>query len=232
MRWLTLGVLFVTATLFACGDAAAPTATGGNLFPNPSFEQGERPWFSLDSEAWGPPFAVSQAQAYSGQSSALLELRSEHGGQARVYGVVQEIRPEEFPEVISGYYYVDRWEQGTPKQYLQFVVIVFDARNRPAEAQVSNHQIRYVLAGVESQPIQIGNARYIMVGQGAPEVGRWVRFERNLRQDFLEQWGAVPEGFQFLRILFEVRWDERQPSDPPSAADVYYDDLYVGPAPD
>ena len=204
-----------------------------NLFANPSFEDGAQPWFSLTTPAWGMPFTVSGRRAHTGTSGALLELRSaeEGAGAARVYGVVQEIAPGAFPEVISGYYYVDRWERGTPKQYLQFVIIVFDATEIPPEAlPANNHQIRYLLAGVDSPPIQIGNARFVMVGAGEPEQGRWVYFERNLRRDFEQLWGAVPEGFSGLRLLFEVRWDDRQRSDSPSAADVYYDSLYIGPA--
>ncbi|OGO51098.1 MAG: hypothetical protein A2148_06995 [Chloroflexi bacterium RBG_16_68_14] len=206
-------------------------AEEGNLFANPSFEEGGGPWFSLDTPDWGKPFSVSQRQDHSGASSALLELRSDDGGDARVYGVVQEIAPQEFPDLLSGYYYVGRWEQGTPKQYLQVAVIVHGASNIPPEAApAGNHQVRYLLAGVEGPPIEIGNARFVTVGTGEPEQGRWVRFERNVREDFQELWGAVPEGFEKLRVLFEVRWDDRQPADGPSAADVHYDDLYIGPA--
>ena len=200
-----------------------------NLFSNPSFEEGAAPWLSLETAAWGTPFSVSTARAISGASSALLELRSsdEGAGPARVYGIVQEITPEAFPELLSGYYYVESWEKGTPRQYLQFVVIVFDAENTP-DAAISNHQLRYPLAGIEEPPFEIGNAKYVFLGTEEPEVGRWVYFERNVRADFEELWGAVPEGFSKLRILFEVRWDGRQPQDAPSSADVYYDDLYVG----
>lgn len=203
-----------------------------NQFQNANFEEGYGPWCSLGTPAWGPPFSLSTAQAHSGQRSALLELRSgDDARSAQVYGVVTEIAPEEFPEVLSGYYYVDGWEQGTAKQYMQFVVIVWEADNIPPEIAVAtNHQVRYVLAGVDSPPIEIANARFVMAGTGEPEQGRWVRFERNIREDFEELWGAVPEGFSRLRILFEVRWDERTPADAPSAADVYYDDLYIGPA--
>ena len=202
-----------------------------NQFENGGFEGGRAPWCSLGTSAWGQPFSVSDKQAKSGERSALLELNSDGSEQtARVYGVVTEIAPDEFPEVLSGYYYVDGWERGSPKQYLQFVVIVWEADNAPAEVAAPNHQVRYVLAGVESQPIEIANARFVIVGTGEPEQDRWVRFEQNIRQDFEELWGAVPEGFTRLRILFEVRWDERTPDDGPAAADVFYDDLYAGPA--
>ena len=41
-------------------------------------------------------------------------------------------------------------------------------------------------------------------------------------------WGEVPRGVTKLRILFEVRWDDRSADAAPSRADVYFDDLYVG----
>lgn len=210
----------------------APPPSGPNLFNNPSFEEGGAPWFSLRTEAWGTPFSVSDRQAQSGARSALLELRADAGEQspAKVYGVVQEVAPEQFPEELSGYYYVERWEKGTPKQYLQFVVIVFGG-NVPEDAELAtNYQIRYVLAGVDEPPLEIGNAKYVLVNTEAPQVGQWVPFKRNLREDFQRLWGQIPQGYERLRILFEVRWDERPPDADPSAADVFFDDLYLGPA--
>jgi hypothetical protein len=226
-------LLFVVALLSlaaACSDGGSGgEATAGNLFENAGFEEGAQPWFSLDSDAWGKPFTVSTRHARSGSSSGLLELRSEEGGPARVYGIVQDVTPEEFPERLAGNYYVERWEQGTPKQYLQFVVIVWGAENVPAEAgDVENYQIRYVLAGVDAPPLSIANAKYVMLGTGPPVQAQWVPFARDVRQDFGELWGGVPEGFDSIRVFFEVRWDERNAADGPSAADVYYDDLFFG----
>lgn len=225
-----------TATTVPEGVCETPPIVSGrapeeNQFENGGFEAGRDPWCSLGTSAWGRPFSASGRQSNSGERSALLELNSQGSEQtARVFGVVTEIAPDEFPEVLSGYYYVDAWERGSPNQYLQFVVIVWEAANAPAEVAAPNHQIRYVLAGVESQPIEIANARFVMVGTGEPAQGRWVRFERNIRQDFEELWGAVPAGYSRLRVLFEVRWDERTPDDGPAVADVFYDDLYAGPA--
>ena len=224
--------------LAACGggDGGTPDEPATppfelNLFQNGSFEEGPAPWTSLDTENWGPPFKVSSNQAHTGSNSALLQLRSEVGGTGKVFGVVGELTQQEFPDVISGYYYVGRWEKGTPKQYLQFVVIVQGATNiPPSVADAGNHQIRYILAGVDRQPTFISNARYVMVSRDPPKVGEWVHFQHNIKEDFRQLWGEVPEGFTNLRILFETRWDDRVASDGPSAADVYYDDLYIGPA--
>jgi hypothetical protein len=248
VAWLVLGAAAALLILVACrGGGGGISATScasppdqtpapdpaGDLFVNPSFENGPPPWFSLTTDTWGRAFAVSQKEAHSGSSSAYLQLRSEDGGATLVYGVVQEIAPKDFPEVLSGYYCVERWEKHTPRQYLQFAVIVSNAKNIPPEVTrlgASNHQVRYILAGVDTQPTFIQNARYVLVTRDPPEVGKWVHFERNIKQDFQQLWGDVPAGFTNIRILFEVRWDERSPSDGVSKADVYYDDLYVGRA--
>ena len=211
-------------------DLAGGAAAAENRFANPGFEEGREPWFSK-TDSWGTSFSVSDARPHSGEHSGLLELRSdEQAGSNRVYGIVQEISPEEFPEIVSGFYCVERWEQGTPFQYLQFVIIVHDAENIPAELGATNHQIRYILAGAESQPTFISNARYVMVTASAPNVGEWVPFEFDVEDDFLELWGDVPHGYQKLAFFFEVRWDGREPTAGISVADVYYDDLYAGPA--
>lgn len=204
-------------------------AVAGNVFVNPGFEQGEGPWFSMDTEAWGTPFRVSDAVAHSGGHSAHLEMRAgpEATG-AKVFGAVQEIAPAQFPELLSGYYRVQDWVRGTEKQYLQFVVIVIGATNLPGG--YPNHQIRFPLAGIDKQPFEIANAHFIFVGTEEPITDHWVYFERNIRDDFLKLWGHVPEGFEKIRILFEVRYDDKQAGSGDVKADAFYDDLYVGPA--
>jgi hypothetical protein len=241
-----IAMLFV-AMLFlvlaaSCGDdgdgsaGESPTPEGdGNVFENGGFEEGREPWFSLvnesDDNAWVKDFTVSQAQAHSGSSSAFVELDSADEGilEARRYGVVQEVVPDEFPEVITGCYYVEKWEHGTPRQYAQVAVIAFESETVPNELIAANNfQMRYVLFGVQNPPIEIRNARFVMAGRGEPAVGEWVCFELDVRNDFQELWGVVPSGYQKIRVLFEVNWDGRDPTDPPAIGDVYYDDLYFG----
>lgn len=237
------------ASATACGDAGAPAGTatstpvavatpgaaatptgpsGPNLFSNPSFEEGEEPWISLTTEAWGTPFRVSRDAAHSGGQSALLEMRATEERGTKVFGVVQEIQPEEFPELISGYYRVGEWTRGTDTQYVQFVVIAFGATNMPGG--FPNHQLRYPLAGIGDAPFVISNARFVFVGTEEPLPDDWVYFERNIRQDFLDKWQAVPQGFSKIRVLFEVRYDGKDEGVTDVSADVFYDDLYLGPA--
>ena len=193
-----------------------------NFLHNPSFENGEEPWCVIHL----PKFKITQKQSHSGKSSALLQMQvPAKATGSKVYYLVQEIVTQEFPEFISGYYLVEKWNKGTPKQYLQFVVIVFGAANLPSG--FSNHQIRYPLAGISEDPFKISNAYFVYVGKGEPQTGKWVYFERNIKQDFKKLWGTVPQGFNKIRILFEVRFDNKEVG-ASAEAEVYYDDLYIG----
>lgn len=209
--------------LSSCAAGSEPTPV--NQFANPGLEDGADPWFSLRS----PDFIVSEKIARSGQASALLELRAQAGEDGtKISYLVQEIQPEEFPEVMSGSYRVERWVPGTEKQYLQFAVIAFGAQNLPGG--YPNHQIRYILAGIDEEPFAIANTRFVFLGTEDLPVGEWVEFQARVRDDFQRLWGAVPEGYEKIRVLFEVRYDDKALGEGPLEADVYYDDLYSGPA--
>lgn len=232
--YLLAGVVLVGA----CGGAELqPAATPpgqdmdipAEVLANPGFEIGEEPWFSMTTEAWGTPFRVSDAVAHSGQHSAFLEMRADPDASGhKVFGVVQEITPGELPEVVSGYYRVEDWTRGTEKQYLQFVVIAIGATGLPGG--FPNYQIRYILAGIDEPPFDITNARFIFVGKDEPVEDQWVYFERSFREDFEEAWGDIPDSFTTIRILFEVRYDDKPAGSGEVKADVFYDDLYAGPA--
>ncbi len=218
MRLCALTVVFVVIGLGGC-QSAEP-----NLLRNGSFEQGAEPWFSLESEHWAG-FSLSDRYAVDGRFSAYLALRAnpeDHG--AKVFGLIQELSPKRFPQKISGYYFVEHWQRGTEKQYLQCVVIVWGDR---AVSQYSNAQIRYILAGLTEPPFAISNARFVFLGDRELIEGRWVRFERDLHSDFLEHWGHIPKSFEKIRVLFEARYDDKEPGTVVSA-DVYYDALYLG----
>jgi hypothetical protein len=206
----------------------APLEGQANLFHNPGFESGREPWCSLHLGEVAP-FEVSEDFAHSGESSAYLKMRvpAEEEGDAKVFYLVQEVTPTEFPELISGYYRVENWVKGTPKQYLQFVVIAFDVPN--LTPVYPNHQMRYPLAGISEEPFEIANAFFVFLSKEEPKTGEWVYFERNIKEDFQQLWGTAPAGFSKLRILFEVRYDDKEAGSA-AEADVYYDDLYMGPA--
>lgn len=192
-----------------------------NLLQNGSFEQGVEPWFSLESENWAG-FSLSDRYAVDGRFSAHLALRADKTDhRAKVFGMIQELSPKRFPKKLSGYYRVENWQRGTEKQYLQCVVIVWGDK---AVSQYQNIQIRYVLVGIVEPPFALNNGRFIFLGDREPTLGQWVRFERDLHSDFLQQWGHVPESFEKIRVLFEARYDDKEPGIELSA-DVYFDAL-------
>jgi hypothetical protein len=214
-------------------ELVAGLPPAGNQFANGSFEEGHAPWCSLESEAWGEPFTVSQAQAQEGGNSAYLAMRTINPNvslSSRVFGLTTEVAPVEFPERLSGYYYVDSWQPGTDKVYMQAVAIVFGPDNiEPAD--LPNYQIRYILGGLDAEPFEIANGKFDFSNVQSFGGGRWIRFDIDLRDDFEELWGAVPENYESIRVLFEVRWDDANfLREGPSTADVYYDNLYLGPA--
>ncbi len=229
MRNLVATALVATAVVVAAcgggqGQPTAQTPPQASALQNSGFEEGRDPWFSLKP----PHFILSEEISHTGQASALLEMRTEAQDEGtKVYYLVQEITPTELPEVMSGFYRVGNWTRGTPLQYLQFVVIVMGANNLPGG--FPNHQIRYLLAGIDREPFQIANAHFIFLSREDPPLNRWVPFEVNVREDFQNLWGSAPEGYEKIRVLFEVRYDDKSQGETPEA-DVYYDDLYFGPA--
>lgn len=217
-----------TAERDPCTPAPPSVEPTSNVFVNSGLEEGRDPWFVVTP----PEFLISNEIRNSGEASAQLQMAepAEAVG-TKVFYLVQEVAPTEFPEVVSGAYLVDRWLRGTDIQFVQLVVIAFGASNLPQG--FPNHQIAYILSGIESEPFEILNAQFVFLNSNDPDprepaIGEWREFEVKVKRDFRVLWGAVPEGYQCLRILFEVRYDNKGPG-APAEADVYFDDLYFGP---
>lgn len=224
-RAASIALLVLLAWLIGVACGGDGSAAPRNAIANGGFEDGEAPWIAL---AGGEKFRLTEAQAHTGATSALLSMDDPPGRTGtKIYYLVQEITPAQLPQTLSGFYRVEGWQPGSRFQYLQFVVIVFGADNFPATSD--NWQIRYLLAGTGTEPLTIGNGKFKFFSRAAPVQDEWVPFETDLREDFQQLWGMVPEGIDKIRLLFEVRWDGRAASDGPAAADVYYDDLYAGP---
>ncbi len=200
----------------------------GNLFGDGGFEDGRGPWFSLKP----PDFALSTDKAHSGSTSAHVQMRANQDSPVTdIRYLVQEISPKDWPEFISGNYFLENWKKNTKNQYLQFVVIAFSPDNLPPcpdGSKCPNYQIRYLLGGIDQDPFPILNAKFVYLSKEQPKEGEWVPFQRNLKEDFLNAWGALPQNFTKIRVLFEVRYDSKQPTEGPLEADVYWDDLHIG----
>lgn len=209
-----------------------------NALANPGFEAGREGWSWRDQSPYWSDFSVVDSHARSGERAAHLALRqaaTDPPRPAGVYGVVQELPPEIIPERVGGWYRVERWEKDAPDAhlYLQLVAIVWgDPRTpeivnprRPPRG-LRNYQLRYYLAGADRPAFRLANGRILLLSRALPVQGEWVHFEVPVREHLLREWGVVPEGHEFIRLLFEARWDGL-PAGASVHADVYFDDLYA-----
>jgi len=116
---LTVGATLVL--LGACGGedktvAINPDTPAINLLDNGSLETGREPWYTLDEDSG---FAVSDARYLSGAHSAFESMRDPVGvagsgpTASKVYYLIQDISPSEFPDLVRGNYCVDNWIRGT-----------------------------------------------------------------------------------------------------------------------
>lgn len=226
------------AAPFTASRSEAPASGTLNLLANPGFELGPEGWTHMGGQSWGA-FSIVETGVRSGSRAARLDVRAPAGSaqpKSKVFGVVQEIRgplPGPFPETLAGWYRVDRWS-GAPEGaflYMQAVVIAWGdprtARLVPGTPDIKNYQIRFILAGTPTAPFALTNARYEFLSREQPKLSEWVRFEIPVRRKFLEDWGVVPDRFEFVRLLFEARWDGL-PEGAPIDARVTYDDLFFG----
>lgn len=208
----------------------ASSTDTANLLKNPGFEDGLQHWTWLDwSKGWAP-FKLSDKITHKGKFALHLPVLSNDARPTVVWGGVQEITlPDEIPECIEGYYYVDNWLAGNWKQYLQLVVIDL---THPLGQNQGQAQLRYIVSGSKVAPLTISNAQYLFVEKerrDTPVIRQWTRFSANPRRDFTENWHYTPQKNARLRILFEGRFDYHKPSMDPAQADIYYDSLYFGP---
>jgi hypothetical protein len=205
---------------------ATPTpAFDANALDNAGFENGPEPWYVREQEGWSS-FTIADAMAHTGAHSLKLELRGdEQDVRTGIAGAIQRIEGDVFPEYISGYYYVDHWQSIEPFQYLQFVVSVHGG-DHPDGGDI--HQIRVPIAGAPRQPFDLSNAQFLFLSRDDPKVGEWTYFSYPILDGFSTRLGWDPVGWDYIEVFFETRYDQKLEGTTASA-DVYFDDLYMGP---
>lgn len=225
------GLLAVALVIAGCGvlDAPPPRPTprpaAFNLFVNPGFEDGSQPWLSFQP-ADSPPFSVSDAAAHSGAQSAHLVLEGDTNfAETRAAGATQEVKTSGFPEFVSGYYRVDSWDPQARLQYLEFVVRVSGADLLP---ESPTHDVRFLIAGAPTDPTTTPDVHLIFLSRAAPVIGKWTYFAYPIKRAFESRFDRAPARWDSLQVSFEARYDGWNGSAPAKAADVYFDDLYVG----
>lgn len=230
VKVMTLLAAVIVATACGGGSGGDPESSD-NLIQNAGFEDGEIGW----SARIGIP-TISSDQAKSGSNSLLVSMAvDEESPASGVEHAYQTVGADEVPEFLSFDYYVAEWVRGTEKQYIDVAVIVTgDGPGTPQcpgpeNPPCPNIQMRYVLAGVTTEPAVVLNARWRYTGDIEPTTGEWLRFEANLRDEMTEDWSSLPSNIQSVRLQFQVRYDEKSPDELDAAAEVYWDNVYLGP---
>ncbi len=215
----------------------------GNHLRNPGFEANDVGWGEIEDRKQ-VDFEVVDEPTHSGRGAAHLTASWQPGDREQsvsLRSAIQEISPPLFPDRIAGWYRVDRWENTPDPGALQLQIIVgvigdprtleivrTDDPNEPeVHPELNNFQLRYQLAGPTEEPEDGANIRNRVIGKGPPELGSWVRFDLPVKSDFAQRWNHVPANFRQLRVMFGVRWDDKEEG-AALRADVYYDDLFFG----
>lgn len=230
---LGMMLLPAIALVFAsCGvfDAPRPlpesAPVASNLLANAGFESDASSWVA-PMLAGSDGFSISDSVSRSGSHSLALQLagNAEATGSHTVGGV-QAINTKEFPEYISGFYRVDDWHSAATFQYVQAVVAV---RSDDYGDGVPVHEIRFSLAGLDRPPFSVPGVSFFFLSRAAPAGHNWVYFDYPLRLAFMTRFGKVPSRWDAIDVRLEVRYDAKTKDEGATSAQVYFDDLYVGP---
>jgi hypothetical protein len=170
-----------------------------NLLINGGFEDGVAPWAGLLAPR------TTDARAHTG--SASLEL--DRGGSA-----VQSLMVGEFPEFLSGFYYVDAWPDDGAG-WLEAIVTV--RQLDPA----ANKQVHLVIGGIDEQP-EGSTDSFVFLSRDAPATGAWTYFAYPLQDAFRRFAGGWPETWAAIDITLTY-------AGLPADEIALYDDVYAGP---
>ena len=77
-------------------------------------------------------------------------------------------------------------------------------------------------------PFRLSNARYVYLNRDDPAVGEWTYFSYPVLDAVRKALGWDPVGWDYIETFFEARYDAKTLGTV-ADADVYYDDLYLGP---
>jgi hypothetical protein len=234
MTWQAVLFGFVLLAFAAAGagcgllDAPPPLPTPppaeGNLLANPGFEDGDQGWLA-PQQAGSTPFSVSEDEAHEGSRSMRLQLTGRPSASSGSAGGVQAVDTTVFPGFVSGFYRVDSWQPDSGQQYLQFAVRVLGS---DLDGNVPAHELRFVIGGNERDAPAPRDANAVFISRAAPVVGRWTYFAYPVGSALESRFGRVPLRWDGIQLSLEVRYDNSTADVPFEAADVYFDDLFMG----
>lgn len=206
-------VIAASLLMLGCGafDESPPSPTpapsAANLLVDAGFEGLAPAWTVF------PPanaHEISTAAAHGGASSLAFHATPA----VPALAASQALNPVAFPEFLSGYYRVDDWPDDGA--VLQFVVKA--AGGAPDEVR----EVRFIIAGADTEPEQSPTARYVFLSRNRPSVGEWTYFGYPIALAFEGRTGSIPQAWTSIDITLEVRTADGD------GVTVYYDDMYVG----
>ena len=194
--------------LAACGLVreedvfATPTPTPQNALVNGGFEDGLPPWLGL------PLPEATEERAHSGARS--LRLLTDVASAA---GASQAILTAEFPQYLSGFFWVEDWPEDRAEAYIAAVVTVHGDG-------VPDDRLVFVLgAGARGAP-DVPPEEAVFLDRNAPSQGAWTYFAYPLWEAWVAKRGQVPVTWTSVDITLVIVGAGQR---------TYFDDIYMGP---
>jgi hypothetical protein len=195
-----------------------------NVIRNHDFENGTEPWSAVASG--GGAVMLSADAAFSGEQGLVVSFSGEdEKAGVPASGAIQRVDAGSVPEVISGYYRVERWNAGAATLQIDVVVRMLGAQNPDGD---DVHEARFVLALSGSELPPEPGVRQVYLRREAPETGRWRRLSFPVLEAIQEELFWDPTQLDGVVIGMTVRHGSPDASDSPEAL-VYFDRMYAGP---
>lgn len=213
----------------AAPAAPEPASLAGSLLANGDFETGRAPWFSYDKRYMGT-FGVTQGAPTIGARSAVLTL-DEAGAVRdgmRLTSCAQDLPVTTLPATLAGRYYIETWEPGDARPWIEVCIAVERLDALPARKGYT--QMGYPLAGVIEPTFKLANRRNVGPGTNEVVTGRWIDFELPVQAAFAEHWNLQSDECKAIRVWCTTRvhaYDAE--ARPPFAVKVRFDDLRLLP---
>ena len=167
------------------------------------FESGGTAW----QAAAGTRFDVSADAAHGGTHSAALAPTGTGAA-----SISQRLDVAPFPEYVSGFYRLDRWDPAAGAGAVEFDVIV--------QGGGGAHTVRFVIGGLQATPANPGpGVAYVFLSRAAPQTGSWLYFGYPVARAFEQAFGAAPTSWSSIDLVISAQT---------GGGTAYFDDIYAG----
>jgi hypothetical protein len=211
---LSAVALVASLVASACGlyrdEKAVGTPTPGhaNAVQAAGFEDAAGAWRASD----GAGFRISDDFPHGGARSAAL-AREGPG----IVSISQQIDVAPFPEYVSGFYRLDRWNPASGARVVEFVVTV---RSADFPDGFGPHSMHFLIGGLDAAPANpLPGVAYVFLSRAAPQTGDWRYFGYPVALAFERAFGKAPTRWGSIELTLSAE---------PGDATVQFDDIYAG----